>query len=155
MRQLENSPTTVFVPAERGALREAIQRATLNTTLVLSKGVYEESDVLLIDVEGLCIVAFDEIPMDGPAPTTIVGNSNLLTGGSPLFHIKAKDFCLKYVCLELSSHSPGDCCLLISDKSEASIENCRISSGSKFVGIEIGEYAKPKIKCCNIVGNKM
>ena len=155
MRQYENSPATVFVPAEQGALREALQRAKKNTTLVLSKGVYEETEVLVIDVEGLSIVAFDEIPLDGRAPTTIIGNSNLSTGESPLFHIKAKDFCLRNVCLELSSQSPGDCCLFISDKSEASIENCRISSGSKFIGIEIVQYAKPTIKCCDVVRNKM
>ena len=146
----------VFVPATPGALSHALHNAAANATLILSKGVHEANEVLLVDVEGLSIVSREKLVPDEPASTTIVGSSKFI-GGGPLMHVKAKNFCLQHVSLELSSNSEhnADCCLLISENSEATIEHCRISAGLKHAGIEIAQNAKPKIVSCDVVRNKM
>jgi hypothetical protein len=147
----------VLVPAEPGALRRALQNASANTTIVLSKGVHEESEVLVVEVEGISIISSEKLVVDELASTSIVGRSNV-HGGGPLIHIKAKNFCIRDVCLELvsvSEQNTGDCCVLISEESEAVIENCRISAGLKYAGIEVAHYSKPKIVSCDVSHNKM
>ena len=154
--ELLANPRMVFVPAVPGALRSALLSAEAYTTLVLSKGCHELTEVLVVNVEGLSIISSEELHLDAPASTSIVGGLKFC-GNGPMIHVKARAFNLGNVNLELAAENEhtGECCLLISEDSQATIEHCRVSAGLRLVGIEIAQRSKPKIKSCDVVGNKM